>query len=320
VGSGKAGLFRITPRREYAVNFKKITIVLVPEGTSRVKQVRLPRFLVVLFVLLSLSAGGCVLWLAQDYYAIKAGLPELAHLKKENEYQKRQFIHLAQRIDEITQKMGEMKEFDRKLKDMVDLETGKGTPALGGVGGSEPSLLRPDYSMVKSHKDLVRLMHRSLDNVDNEIALGERDKAELHKFLENQKTLLASTPSIWPTKGWLSSRFGYRTSPFTGEREFHRGIDVATRMNAPIIAPADGVVTYVGRDRGYGRVISIKHGKGLITRYAHLHKALVKKGDYVKRGEAIALVGNSGRSTGPHLHYEVHLNGMAVNPLRYITD
>jgi murein DD-endopeptidase MepM/ murein hydrolase activator NlpD len=156
--------------------------------------------------------------------------------------------------------------------------------------------------------------------MEHEIALGEEDKKELHKFLESQKILLASTPSIWPTKGWMSSRFGYRTSPFTGQKEFHKGIDISTRMNAPVIAPANGIVSHVGWNHGYGRVLTIEHGYGVKTKYAHLQKILVKKGKHVKRGETVALVGSTGRSTGPHLHYEVHLNRVAVNPLRYILN
>jgi murein DD-endopeptidase MepM/ murein hydrolase activator NlpD len=91
-------------------------------------------------------------------------------------------------------------------------------------------------------------------------------------------------------------------------------------MGAPIVAPADGIVSKIYKDRGYGKVVSVSHGYGVVTRYAHLKKSLVKKGQYVKRGETIALVGNSGRSTGPHLHYEVHLNRVAVDPLRYILN
>ena len=132
--------------------------------------------------------------------------------------------------------------------------------------------------------------------------------------------MLSCTPSIWPTKGWISSRFGYRISPFTNEREFHRGLDVSNRMNTQIIAPGDGVISLIGEDYGYGKILHVDHGYGMKTIYAHLSSILVKKGQYVKRGQKIALVGNSGRSTGPHLHYEVHLNGVPVNPLRYILN
>ena len=251
---------------------------------------------------------------------MKARMPRLAQLERENGQQKRQFFHLAKRIDRITEKMLALKEFDRKLKVMVTLDSDEKDEKFQGVGGSEPALLEPEQTVAKTHRELVRLMHRSLDNIDDEIALGEQDKAELHKFLESRKMLLASTPSIWPVKGWMSSRFGYRTSPFTGEREFHRGIDISTRINAPITSPGDGIVSGISWDHGYGKIMTIKHGNGLVTRYAHLTKALVKKGQYVKRGDTIALVGNTGRSTGPHLHYEVHLNRVAVNPLRYILN
>jgi murein DD-endopeptidase MepM/ murein hydrolase activator NlpD len=251
---------------------------------------------------------------------MKIHSPQLVQLEKENELQKRQLDHMATRIDQATKKLYKLREFDRKLRIMVNLEISEDKKEFQGVGGSNPILLQPQDNMAKTHKDLVRSMHSAIDNLDREVALCEKDKTELHKFLENQKVLLASTPSIWPTKGWLSSRFGYRTSPFTGKKEFHRGIDIATRMGAPIVTPADGIVSKIYKDRGYGKVVSVSHGYGVVTRYAHLKKSLVKKGQYVKRGETIALVGNSGRSTGPHLHYEVHLNRVAVDPLRYILN
>jgi murein DD-endopeptidase MepM/ murein hydrolase activator NlpD len=244
----------------------------------------------------------------------------MAQLARENEQQKEQFIHIAERVDQITKKVSELRNFDHKLKVMVNLDTSGRDTQVQGVGGSAPLLLQPRHTAVDGHKELVRLTHHSLDNLDNEIELGQQDKTELHKFLKNQKMLLASTPSIWPTKGWLSSRFGNRISPFTGEEEFHKGIDISSRMKVPIVATADGIVSSIASDHGYGRNLFIKHGYGLVTRYAHLEKALVKKGQYVKRGETVALVGSTGKSTGPHLHYEVHLNRVPVNPLRYILN
>jgi murein DD-endopeptidase MepM/ murein hydrolase activator NlpD len=245
-------------------------------------------------------------------------MPVLAQLQKENLQREKQFVHLAQRIDGLTSRMCELREFDRKLKVMVNQDNSDDGEEIKGLGGPNPILAGTE--VVPDHRQLVRKMHRALDNLENESILSEQDKSELHKLLEEQQTLLASTPSIWPTKGWLSSSFGTRTSPFTGRKEFHKGIDVSTRIKSPIYAPADGIVSYVGRDRGYGKMVWIKHGNGVLTKYAHLNTALVKKGQHVKRGETIALVGNTGRSTGPHLHYEVHLNGVAVNPMRYILN
>lgn len=300
--------------------FKKTTILLVPDATNRVKRFKVPSFLPVFFVLILVSCAAFLVFIIRDYQSMKIHSPQLVRLEKENELQKRQLDHLAKRIDQTTQKMYGLMEFDRKLRIMVNLETSEDKKEFQGVGGSDPILLQPQNNMAKTHKDIVRSMHSAIDNLDREIALCEKDKTELHKFLENQQVLLASTPSIWPTKGWLSSRFGYRISPFTGKKEFHRGIDIATRMGAPIVTPADGIVSKIYSDPGYGKVLSVSHGYGVVTRYAHLKKSLVKTGQYVKRGETIALVGNSGRSTGPHLHYEVHLNRVAVDPLRYVLN
>lgn len=301
------------------MTFKKITIILVPDGTKVLRQLKLPKIFLPLLVLFFLFSVASLCWIFRDYQAMRDQMPLLGQLKKENERQKRQFIHLAQRIDEIIGNMGQLKEFDLQLKVMMNLETGQSS-APGGVGGSGPSLPWPNYSETKTHKDQVRLMHQSLDNLKTEVAMLKRDKSEFRKFLESQKKLLASTPSIWPTKGWLSSRFGHRVSPFTEEKEFHKGIDISTRMGAPIVAPADGVVYGVDFDHGFGKTLVIKHGNGVVTLYAHTKKILVKRGQYVKRGEKVALVGTTGRSTGPHLHYEVHVNGVPVNPLRYILN
>jgi murein DD-endopeptidase MepM/ murein hydrolase activator NlpD len=144
--------------------------------------------------------------------------------------------------------------------------------------------------------------------------------AALLKNLEDQRNILASTPAIRPANGWVTSKFGYRKSPFTGQREFHSGLDIANREGTPIIATADGVVTYCGRKGMLGKAVIIEHGHGMVTRYAHLSKIKIKAGQKVKRGDTIALLGNSGRTTGPHLHYDVRLNGLSVSPEKYILN
>ena len=300
--------------------FEKTTIFLVPQGTNNVRQFRVSRLLSFFFVLFFLSFSTLFFWIIHDYQALKAQIPRLAQLKRANRLKEKQFIFLSKRIDQINHRIGKLKEFDRKLKVMVSFETEEEKAQVGGLGGSDPTLSDPGHIMGKAHKELVLSMHRSLDILDNEVALVEKDKSGIHKFLEKQKTLLASTPSIWPTRGWVTSRFGYRMSPFTGRREFHKGIDIAARKNAPVIVSADGIVESIGWNRGYGRLMTVRHGYGIITRYAHLQKTLVKRGQYVKRGDTIALVGNSGVTTGFHLHYEVHLNRVAVNPYRYILN
>jgi len=300
---------------------KKITIVFLPDGARKIRQIKIPKLLIRLFLLLFISAAALLAWTFNDYYKIKARISTHIQLREKNRQQEMQLALLVRKIDQINSKMVELKKFDHKLKVMVNLETGENENVqFLGIGGSDPSLINPEYSIEEAHKNLVRLMHRSLDNLNTEIAVQTEEMTELYDFLEGQKCMFACTPSIWPAKGWVSSRFGYRISPFTNEKEFHNGLDVSARTGSTIISPADGVVSSVGKSYGFGNILTINHGYGLKTKYAHLKKALVKKGQAVKRGQKIALMGISGRSTGPHLHYEVHLKGVPVNPLRYILN
>lgn len=137
------------------------------------------------------------------------------------------------------------------------------------------------------------------------------------KNLYDSTLFFRATPNILPTRGWISSRFGFRKDPFTGLPQLHTGLDIATFRGSTVHAPADGVVVSSGRQIGYGHMLTINHGYGITTRYAHNSKHLVKVGDKVKRGTAIAIVGSSGRSTGAHLHYEIRVKGIPVDPAKY---
>jgi murein DD-endopeptidase MepM/ murein hydrolase activator NlpD len=196
----------------------------------------------------------------------------------------------------------------------------EGAPTPSPMGGSEPLNFSDSYLPSHRQELLARKMHNFLNQLNIEAKLEEVRQQELMHAIRENQDILASTPSIWPTEGWVSSRFGYRTSPFTGKREFHKGLDISAPKGTPIYAPAKGKINFVGRHSGYGLTIGVSHGSGINTKYAHLHSVAVKKGQTVTRGELIAYVGNSGRSTGPHLHYEVRLNGVPVNPSRYILN
>jgi murein DD-endopeptidase MepM/ murein hydrolase activator NlpD len=138
--------------------------------------------------------------------------------------------------------------------------------------------------------------------------------------LEEQLRLISSTPAISPVRGLLTSGFGYRSDPFKKERAFHPGVDISAPPGHPVKATADGLVVRAGRNGGLGRSVYVSHGYGITTRYGHLSKIDVKPGDVIKRGDKLGEVGNTGRSTGYHLHYEVRVEGKAVNPLGYILD
>jgi murein DD-endopeptidase MepM/ murein hydrolase activator NlpD len=163
-------------------------------------------------------------------------------------------------------------------------------------------------------------MHQQIGQLGKAADTQQSGFKSLLTGLEVQKNILAHTPAIRPVSGWITSGFGYRHSPFTGKREFHKGLDIANRRGTKIVAAADGVVTFVGVRGLFGNLMILDHGHGVTTRYAHLEKTLFQKGDRVSRGTAIALMGNTGRSTGAHLHYEVRLNGVPVNPSDYIMN
>jgi len=161
---------------------------------------------------------------------------------------------------------------------------------------------------------------KQLDSLDKKVKAQEQEARALKSYFEDQQALLASAPSIWPVRGWVTSDYSVRLDPYTGERVMHEGIDVATAMGTPVRAPADGTVVFAGLEGGYGHVLVLDHGYGLKTRFGHLLRIDVKPGEKVKRGQFIAAVGNTGRSTGPHLHYEVRVNGVADNPRKFILE
>jgi murein DD-endopeptidase MepM/ murein hydrolase activator NlpD len=163
-------------------------------------------------------------------------------------------------------------------------------------------------------------MKSDIERLQSEAISREESLSELEKLLLGKKEMLDHTPSIWPTNGWVTSAFGFRTHPFTGLTQMHEGLDISNRLGNIVIAPADGIISDIGSDLSLGKLLVISHGFGIITRYAHLNKVLVRIGQKVKRGEKIAEIGMSGKATGPHLHYEVRLDGIPVNPMRYILN
>lgn len=302
------------------MSFKKITIVYLPDGIKAVRQFKIPKVIFSIVLVLSFFATAFLVWASNDYLELKQELPDNLKLVQENNQYKSQLSVLAGKIDQMNKKMLEVKEYENKLKSLVNLDTGDRDAQFLGIGGADTSLLDAENSGGKSSQRLVRLMHQSLDDLDTEISVKTQAKTKLFNFLEKQKSMVSCTPSIAPADGWVSSRFGYRISPFTNKKEFHSGLDISSRVGSEISAPSDGVVSSIEKTDGLGLRLTVNHGYGFNTVYGHLSKVLVSKGQAVKREQKIALMGNTGRSTGSHLHYEVHLNGAPVNPERYILN
>jgi murein DD-endopeptidase MepM/ murein hydrolase activator NlpD len=161
-------------------------------------------------------------------------------------------------------------------------------------------------------------MHQELTQLKGAASKQEVSMQILIEYFEEKRSLYASTPSIWPVRGWVSSPFGGRTSPVTGKMQFHEGIDIAAQTGTPVTAPADGMVIKAGFEAGFGNMVELSHGYGMKTIYGHNSQLTVKPGQHVKRGDVIAYVGDTGSSTGPHLHYQVKFNGLPVNPNHYL--
>jgi murein DD-endopeptidase MepM/ murein hydrolase activator NlpD len=255
-----------------------------------------------------------------DYIQVRKKGFELSQLRQETEDQRSKIHFFSAKIEDLEKQLSRLKDFDKKIRIIANLEKGQETTSFVGMGGPSPSDVRDKLKAEKDETGLVHQMRTDVERLKSEAMSREESLSELEKLLETKKEMLIHTPSIWPVHGWVTSAFGFRTNPFTGLTQMHEGLDISNREGTPIVAPADGIVSATGKDFSYGNVVVISHGFGIISRFNHLSKILVGAGQKVKRGDRIAEVGTTGRSTGPHLHYEVRVNGIPVNPSRYILN
>jgi murein DD-endopeptidase MepM/ murein hydrolase activator NlpD len=285
---------------------------------SRHLKIRKKTFKIVLylfaFALLSTTFFFC------DYIQVKKKAFELSRLREEAQAQKSQLHFFSSKIEDLEKQLSKLKDFDKKIRIIANLERGQETTSLMGMGGPSPSDIRDKLKSAKDDPGLVQQMRADVERLQSEAITQEVSLAELEKNLQTKKEMMVHMPSLWPTMGWVTSGFGFRTNPFSGLSQMHEGMDISNRVGTVIVAPSDGIVSDVGNDLVYGKILVISHGFGMTSRYCHLSKTLVKAGQKVTRGDKIAEIGMTGRTTGPHLHYEVRLNGIPVNPMRYIVN
>jgi len=295
------------------------TVFIVPQDPSHIRKFKLPlNVLKTIAVAASISFAGFS-FILFDYTKVKLKTHELNMLRKENAEQKIQLQTFASKMTDLEFHMAKLKQFDKKLRIITNMEVPAGSNQMLGIGGPSPE--EEDMVTLGGARDgLIKQMHSDLDQLKTEAMTQEKSFTELHEYLFKQTSLFASTPAIWPARGWVTSTFGYRISPFTGLKQMHEGIDIANAAGTPVFAPADGIVSKVDRENGLGKNVVINHGYGIVTRYGHLSEMYVHVGKRVKRGEKIAAIGSTGRSTGPHLHYEVLVNRVNVNPDKYILN
>jgi len=309
---------------------KKISFVII----SSVGTVRQASFSKTLIRFVGLCFVTCLIVLAMgicDYYNLRNNLKinyvnnrrykeKIADQSHEVVGYQKQVQKFADEINTLKSRMVELNNLENKIRIIADLEKSTGQDGFYGIGGSIPEDLDIQIPLGEQHSSLIREMNQQTPQLEYVSTQQLKSFESIFMHLERKRDLFSSTPTIRPTEGWLTSQFGYRKSPYTGLREFHKGLDISNRKGESIVAPADGTVTFVGASALRGNYMIVNHGYGVITQYAHLQKALKRLGEEVKRGDTIALMGNTGRSTGPHLHYEVYLNGVPVNPSKYILN
>ena len=295
-------------------------ILIFGQKTSKTRRLRIHKktfkigLYLLAFVLLSTVFFFC------DYIQVRKKGFELTHLRYETEEQRSKIHFFSSKIEDLEGQLSRLKDFDKKIRIIANLEKGQETTSVMGIGGPSPSDVREKLKAQNDDTGLVQQMRSDVERLKSEAMSREDSLSELEKLLQTKREMLVHTPSIWPIHGWVTSSFGFRINPFTGLTQMHEGLDISNRLGTLVIAPADGIVSATGTDFSLGNAVVVSHGFGVTTRFYHLSKILVGAGQKVKRGDRIGEVGTTGRSTGPHLHYEVRVNGISVNPVRYILD
>lgn len=294
--------------------FGKYEIVIFKAGRGGSRNLRLRGGLVILAILFVIGLIACNVWLWDQWFSDRRLESSLADERRINEAHKRQTANLVEQITTLSRDLERVRRFDSKLRLMINMEKDPQET------GEEPGDFSNTYLPLHRRELATRKMQAFLDKLADSTRLEEVRQQDLMRALRGNRETIIQTPSIWPVAGFITSNFGGRASPFGGGGQFHKGIDIGSRVGTPIVAPADGAVIQSGMEGGYGNSVEIDHGGGIVTKFAHMQRAAVRVGQSVKRGEIIGYVGMTGRTTGPHLHYEVRLNGAPVNPLRYILE
>ena len=262
---------------------------------------------------------------------------ELKALRVEMASVREQTTTFSNSVNDLKRRLLAMKEVNQRLRLMLGIEPPKTESILDGKGGdSAPPqgelqessnetiemMQGPQISVTEDqpHDPLLSRVQAGIAWLQNEAGTEERSLKDLTSAIESKQAKWDATPSIWPVKGWITSGFGKRISPFTGQMSVHEGVDIGAPYNTPVQSPAAGRVVVTGFDPRMGNLVAIDHGYGMETQYGHMAKVLVKSGQKVRRGDVIGLVGSTGLSTGPHLHYHIKSNSHPVDPQRYILD
>ncbi len=289
------------------------TFIVIPHASPRLHKLKLRvRTLNLLGVIGTLSFF-VVVALGFSYAKMAFKAADYDKLQTENTDLKIQKKNLELVTVKLGEKLSNLETKSQKIQTLIENDNATKHKINGpAIGGS-----RVDYTTAELLRSSANLKE-GIDLLKGKTAEVESRLSLLEEVATQRATQLRSTPNIWPVKGAITSHYGNRSDPFSGDQELHLGLDISALFNTPVHSPADGVVLYSERKAAYGNLVIVDHGNGLTTRYGHLSRSLVKVGQKIKRGELIGLVGMTGRTTAPHLHYEVRQNDRPMNPRTYL--
>jgi len=290
---------------------KLYTILILPHTKSRLRKLHLSKGFVLsvagaLAVIVMIGAAG-------PHMAFKAISQALTidKLQSENEVLTTEKLHFEESLDALNVQLDAFEERTGRLAEELGVRDDMPVLRPAAGGGRDVGAGSLDIQQILNEE--MEILGRRAEDVDRSMEI-------LDERWHERLRVLAATPNIVPVQGYYSHGYGWRKDPISGKREFHHGIDIAANRGTPVAATADGTVSRATRYLGYGKMIQISHGYGMATRFGHLDEILVKAGQRVRRGEIIGRVGSTGRSTGPHLHYEVFKAGRRVDPRKYLGD
>jgi len=295
---------------------KKLVFMLITDSRDKLRQFQLSYRLIFAGAVVAAFLFIANILLTTSFVRSQVSTLEMNKLRSENAFLSKKFTELKGQVSKISDIYGELVEKEIVIRNIFNLPEISLDERQLGIGGPEnpPSDISNTVLLASSTESRVEGMLR--------LARFEKEKyEEVYNALSDKKSLLDHTPSILPTRGYFSRGFGMKVDPFTGNQQFHSGVDIANRTGTPVYASADGAVQFAGFSAGgLGNLIEIDHGYGYISRYGHLSKIKVVSGQNVTRGTLIGYIGSTGYSTGPHLHYEVMKNDRQVNPMDFIVD
>jgi murein DD-endopeptidase MepM/ murein hydrolase activator NlpD len=300
---------------------KKPLLIYVNPESSGVVEFKLSFKKIALTVIGVVVVLGMLLKFSIDYLVDFSENSTIAQLKQQNEILQKEIEKMGQRILALNNNIDFLEQRDDQLRSLLDLPEIDSDVRKVGVGGTDPDLSNAEYAeMLSLSNQLVENM-KLLEKLEREVRLEKESYQQLLTTVERQQDSLRYLPVLKPVpNAYISSRFGSRIHPIKKFPHFHKGIDLVAPPGTPIIAPADGVVIAAGRNGGYGLQVMIDHKYGFKTRFGHMQKIYVRKGQHIKRGDKIGEVGKTGLTTSYHLHYEVYLDNKPLDPENFYFD